>query len=141
MKKFILLVPLMAILVFAGATCTTEDTKTVTVSNTAIKESTIKLDNTVYEPGGDMTVTLDILATENLKSGAWVGIIPSDVTHGSEEVNDENDISYAYVSSAVNDQLSLVAPLEAGKYDVRLNDDDGTDASEITYVSFEVIEE
>ena len=138
MKKLLLICPVIAALIFVGGSCTMEDAGEVTVSNTAVEKTTIKLDNTMYEAGGDITVTLNVAATENLADTAWVGVIPSDVVHGDEKINDEYDSDYEYVSNAVNDQLSLVAPSEMGEYDVRLFSSDTSLAEEITYVSFDV---
>lgn len=97
--------------------------------------SQLELSQTSYAPGE--AITLTVTQGTDLRSNAWVGIIPSDVEHGSEEVNDENDIDWRYLDSGEN-VLTFAAPDEPGDYDFRLNDSDTTGAVELTYVSFTV---
>ena len=69
---------------------------------------------------------------------AWVGIIPSDIPHGSEEENDRHDISYMYVKSDPEGTVTLTAPATEGGYDVRLHDTNNN-GSEIASVTFNVV--
>jgi len=48
------------------------------------------------------------------ESNAWVGIIPSKVPHGSEQVNDRHDISYRYLKNQTSGTLVFNAPVQAG---------------------------
>ncbi len=100
----------------------------------------IELDKLEYTP--QATITVIFSGAEGLDSTAWVGVIPSEIEHGSEITNDENDTSYAYLGGKASGTVTLVAPSEPGSYDVRLNgSDSGTiDAEELTYVSFMVTE-
>lgn len=143
MKKLLLICPILAVLIFAGAMCTVEDTDTVTVTNTtetntAIEEPSIELDATDYGVGADVTVT--VYAADLLVDTAWIGIIPSDVEHGDVELNDEYDLDYAYVGGGESKVVRvLTAPDIAGDYDVRLNSADNVEgAEELDYVSFTV---
>ncbi len=43
------------------------------------------------------------LGTSGLGSYAWIGIVPSDITHGSESANDLHDIQYAYVGGMTDE--------------------------------------
>jgi hypothetical protein len=66
-----------------------------------------------------------------------VGIIPSDVPHGSEEENDGHDVSYRYLEGKTAGLLTFNVPEEKGSYDVRMHDTDNN-GNEITSVSFQV---
>lgn len=100
---------------------------------------TLELDEEEYSAGDTITVTYS--GATNLNSQAWLGIIPSDIEHGSEDINDANDISYAYIEGGTDGTATLYAPTDVGSYDIRLNESDtGTDAKELAYVSFTVVE-
>ncbi len=134
----------------SGADTATDDTTTdmaqlATSENIQDDESgsmlptvgSISLNKTVFDPQEEIMITVDIVVDE--MSDAWVGIIPSDVPHGSEAENDDYDLSYFYVINAADNQGTLNAPLEAGMYDVRLfNTDDGQVGIELDSVSIEV---
>lgn len=107
---------------------------TVVVAKTG--DLSLELDNTEYAPGASIKVTFSGAA--DLGNEAWVGVIKSDVQHGLEATNDENDTSYVYLDGKASGTVTLTAPLEAGSYDVRLNEADTTGAKELTYVSFTV---
>ncbi len=94
------------------------------------------LDKTRFAPGEEIQVHFTALAT--FSSGAWVGIIPSDVPHGSEATNDENDVDYDYLEGQVSGVLSFLAPMEPGSYDLRMQDSDSSDGQEVASVTFEV---
>ncbi len=98
-------------------------------------EGTLKLKKEVFAPGEDISVEFTV--PEALHPRAWVGIIPSNVPHGKEEVNDQHDMQYAYLEKKSSGVLRFVAPPENGSYDLRLNssDDNGV---EITSVTFKV---
>jgi len=115
----------------------TETRETETSTSNVPQEGTITLEKTSFDPDERIKIQVALVGEAG---NAWVGIIPSSVPHGSEEENDQFDISYQYVSN-VNDEgvVYLNAPLEAGQYDVRLfNTDDGSDGIELDYVSFGV---
>ncbi len=88
-----------------------------------------------YSPGESITVTFT--APAGLPANAWVGVIPSSVPHGSEVTNDQNDVSYKYLSGMTNGTLAFTAPTTPGTYDLRMNSSDNNGA-ELTYVSFTV---
>ena len=108
-------------------------------SNT--KNKFLRLDKTTYSPGESIKVSFK--ADTSWDANAWVGIIPSKVKHGTEYENDKYDLVYAYISKKPSGTFTFSAPLEPGKYDVRMNDtdfgtEDGTVGKEIAYVSFDV---
>ncbi|MGH9856676.1 MAG: OmpA family protein, partial [Acidobacteriota bacterium] len=98
-------------------------------------EGTLKLKKEVYAPGEDIEV--DFTAPESLSPRAWVGMIPSNVPHGKEAVNDQHDIQWHYLEKKTAGTLKFVAPPENGSYDLRLNSTDN-DGVEITSVTFKV---
>lgn len=86
-------------------------------------------------PGEDVTLTFSV--AQPLPRGAWVGIIPSDIPHGSEDTNDQHDVDYQYVGDKTSGTMQFRAPEKGGAYDFRLNDSDGG-GTEIASVSFTV---
>lgn len=82
----------------------------------------ITLNKSAYESTEAILVTLNL--PQPLSGSAWVGIVPSDTPHGDEAENDAVDVTYEYVTNAVNGQITLYAPSVEGQYDVRLFDDD-----------------
>lgn len=98
-------------------------------------EPTLSLAETTFAPGDAITVTFT--APASYDSSAWVGIVPSDVEHGSEATNDENDIDFDYLSNRTEGTLSFTAPDEIGSYDLRMNDTD-SGGNEVASVTFTV---
>jgi hypothetical protein len=95
------------------------------------------LDSTTYSPGETITLTYSTDGT--LDTGAWFGLIPSDIQHGSESINDANDVEYHYIDAIGAGIIEFTAPYTAGDYDIRLNSSDSdADAVELEYVSFTV---
>jgi len=87
------------------------------------------------------SVTVQFSGAEGLDTNAWVGLIPSDIDHGSESTNDQHDMSYQYLNGQVSGSMTFTAPNEPGSYDLRLNSSDSAaNATELAYVTFEVTE-
>lgn len=95
----------------------------------------LKLNKNSFNPGDDIDVAFSVAAP--LPKNAWLGIIPSDVPHGNEDVNDQHDVEYQYVGDKQTSTFRFHAPEKAGSYDVRLNDTDAN-GTEIASVSFQV---
>ena len=93
------------------------------------------LEKTEFRTGEMINVTFQ--ASPVLPEGAWIGIIPSDKPHGSEEENDQYDIDYQYIGGQTSGTLVFAAPEEAGAYDFRMHDTDDN-GTELTFVSFTV---
>ncbi|MDA3837951.1 MAG: hypothetical protein PF574_03105 [Candidatus Delongbacteria bacterium] len=98
----------------------------------------LSLDKNVYFPNEEIKVTFKVM--NHFATSAWVGVLPVDCPHGSEKVNDENDISYKrlkYKKYEKGGTMILKAPKKLGNYDIRLNDTD-SDGKEMAYVPFTV---
>jgi hypothetical protein len=98
--------------------------------------ATVKVNKRIYMPGEP--ITLDVAVPETLAEIAWVGIIPSDVPHGKEGVNDRHDIDFKYMEDRPTRTLTFNAPTKVGSYDFRLNEGTGANGREIATVSFKV---
>ena len=89
----------------------------------------------MYAP--EEEIRLNFTAPAEFGPKAWVGIIPSDVPHGSEDENDQHDLSYRYLDKKTQGLLVFNAPKKPGKYDFRMHDTDDN-GNEITYIEFTV---
>ncbi len=95
-------------------------------------------ENNIYLPAS--TIEFEYEVQEDLLKGSpWIGIVPSNIQHGNETVNDKHDLSFVYINSG-KDSISLTAPSEEGFYDLRLHDSD-FGGKELGYISFEVKKE
>ncbi|MCD4750175.1 MAG: VWA domain-containing protein [Thermoanaerobaculales bacterium] len=94
------------------------------------------LAKTRFAPGEELAVQFTM--PEGLPSNAWIGIIPSEVAHGSSAENDRHDVGYAYVSGKSDGTVKLKAPGHTGRWDVRLHDSASSDGNEIASVTFVV---
>jgi putative hemolysin len=95
----------------------------------------LRLDRTAFAPGEEIQV--HFVAPATFPDNAWVGIIPSDVPHGDETINEEHDLDYDYLEGQGSGVLTFIAPYEPGAYDVRMHDTDD-DGREVASVSFTV---
>jgi len=98
-------------------------------------DPSLSLDKTVFNPNEEIEVHFK--STLGFASNAWVGIIPSNVAHGSEAENDKYDLAYQYLQNKASGTLMFKAPVNVGKYDFRMHDTDNN-GKEVAYVSFEV---
>lgn len=110
-----------------------EETTTTEVS----EETEITLDKASYETGEEVVVTYEIV--EDLGENAWVGIVPADTVHDSEEEADAADTDYEYLEGSKTGSKALTAPLISGSYEVRIYSSDQTDAEELGYAAFTVV--
>lgn len=105
------------------------------------KNDYLSLDKKSYTPGE--LITVSFTADTAWDSNAWIGIIPSKIKHGSEFENDKYDLVYAYIGKQASGSFTFSAPLEVGKYDVRMHDtdfgtEDGSTGKEVASITFEV---
>lgn len=106
----------------------------VTTSKSS-ESSSLELNKNIFIPGEEIQV--HFTASGDFADNAWIGIIPSHVSHGKELVNDKYDLSYQYLKKRTSGTLIFKAPLQEGNYDFRMNDTD-TNGNEIASVSFKV---
>jgi hypothetical protein len=108
----------------------------VSVEEPASGEGRVWIDEpAITAPGG--TVVVHFEAAPTFHDNAWVGVVPSEVPHGSEAENDLHDSDYEYLKKRTSGTLELRAPAQAGTYDVRMHDSDH-DGREVASASFEV---
>ena len=74
--------------------------------------------------------------TPELPPSAWIGIVPSDISHGDEALNDMHDTSFRYLEGRTGGGFDLPNP-GTGEWTLRLHDDD-ENGREIAYVPFSV---
>ena len=92
----------------------------------------LRLDKTTFAPNEQFQVYITVPSW--YPAAAWVGIIPSDVPHGDETVNDANDIDYQYLDVGAREVMTFTAPMEPGSYDLRLNDSAGLETASVTFL-------
>ena len=95
----------------------------------------LKLNKTVFSPGEEIHV--QFTASGLYDESAWVGVIPSGVPHGDEEVCDKEDLAYIYIRKLPSGTIVFAAPAVPGKYDIRMFDSDNN-GKESAYVNFVV---
>ncbi len=133
MKNSILLFCTVAFFVTSCKNKNQEQTQET--ANVVPMSGTITLSKQIAEPGEE--ITINYTAEGTIDPGAWIGLIPSNVHHGTEDGNDESDIDYKYLAANVNNgSLTFIAPADSGNYDFRMNDKNH--GKEITTVSFKV---
>ncbi len=74
--------------------------------------------------------------TPELPEDAWIGIVPSEIPHGDEALNDSHDTSFRHLGGKTSGGMSLPNP-GPGEWTLRLHDSDNN-GSEIAYVPFTV---
>jgi hypothetical protein len=96
-------------------------------------EASLRLDKNTYQPGEPIKVYFT--ASANYAANAWIGIIPSQIAHGSETLNDQHDSAYQYLSKRTSGEMTFNAPLQPGSYDFRMNDTDNN-GREVASIAF-----
>jgi hypothetical protein len=96
----------------------------------------VRISSEVVAPGSYFTVTVS--APPNLPRNAWVGVIPSHITHGDEAMNDQHDVSYQYMEGRTHAVLTFQAPEVPGSYELRLHDTDANGVELATSAAFTV---
>jgi hypothetical protein len=91
--------------------------------------------NKIYEPGERIVFTANY--PQNMERKIWIGVVPSSIEHGSEDINDRNDLSYVWAYSKKNGKYVLYAPFVPDYYDIRMNKE-GENSKELGYFTFKV---
>ena len=95
------------------------------------------LEQTSYFPGASIAVNFKTPGA--LGDSAWIGVVASDIPHGSSRENDRHDVSYVYVRGRAEGTATVSGPRQPGSWDVRLHDSTDSDGNEIAFASFEVV--
>lgn len=128
-----LLVCLVLLLVGCNQPSTTVVEPTTTPAPVAAGlQADVQLDKETYRPGEQINVTV---IGADLSADGWVGIVPPDVAHGSEATNDQYDLDFRKLEELSG--INMAAPLQPGRYEMRLNDKDD-DGKEVAARGFEV---
>ena len=96
----------------------------------------IWLEKTVFQPNEEITVHFTMPL--NYPKDAWVGIVPSDIEHGYESINDEHDLMKIHLNGRISGILKFMAPAEPESYDFRMHNKD-TGGIEIFSIPFRVV--
>ncbi len=96
----------------------------------------VYIDKVRYSPGEKIKVSFR--ASKDYGENAWIGIVPTNIEHGSAEENDLNAISYQYMDKQTKGNMNFSAPTKYGVYDVRMHDNEF--GKEVAHVTFEVKE-
>lgn len=108
-------------------------------STSTLKIKSIKIGNTTYGDDGAISLNVTVDWEGTPADDAWIGIIPAEVPHGSEEKNDEYDITYLYLKDLKSGTQFALDPvtLEPGEYTLRINESDAGGA-ELAWCGFSV---
>ena len=87
---------------------------------------------------GNEGIDFTFVAPE-LPDDAWVGIVPAEIPHGDEAVNDEHETSFKYLEGRTRGAFTLPSP-GAGQWTLRLHDTDDN-GRELAYAAFTVEED
>ncbi len=104
-------------------------------TNYNVSEANIYLNKYNFRP--NETIIVNYTAPSSVGKTAWIGIVPADVQHGSEAINDQNDIANHHLNRKKTGVLRFTAPTTPRLYDFRMNDNDNN-GREVTSISFNV---
>ncbi len=106
----------------------------VTSVASVVSAQSMNLDKYSFKPMEE--IKLHFKAGTGFATNAWIGIIPSHVTHGSESENDKHDLTYQYLSGKASGVLIYKAPQKPGTYDFRMHntDNNGKEVAHITFI-------
>jgi hypothetical protein len=82
-------------------------------------------------------IIVKFTALSSYATNAWIGIIPTEVAHGSEAECDKYELSYQYLSGKTSGELKFKAPEKEGMFDIRMFDNDNN-GNEVKSISFSV---
>ncbi|PKL75479.1 MAG: hypothetical protein CVV27_15190, partial [Candidatus Melainabacteria bacterium HGW-Melainabacteria-1] len=94
----------------------------------------LSLSKNYVKPGKPISVSFT--AGSGFTAKAWIGIVPANIPHGDESVNDANDIAWQYLGDKSAGELNFTAPGEEKTYDFRMNPNDngGAEAASVSFV-------
>ncbi len=95
----------------------------------------IRLPRASFKTGEQIDFTF---TAPELPDDAWIGIVPADIPHGDEAVNDQHETSYKYLEGRTSGSFALPNP-GPGQWTMRLHDTDDN-GREIAYAPFTVVD-
>ncbi|MBU0597179.1 hypothetical protein KKA94_03395 [Patescibacteria group bacterium] len=101
----------------------------------SVQKSFMSTDKTSVVSGEEILVTYSI--AEEIADDAWLGLVPSETAHGSEEIGDAVDTDYEYLEMK-DGSFSFTAPDLPGEYDFRIYSSDTENGVELASISFTV---
>ena len=130
-------------LVLVGAGCSapaaeapTSQATTPAPAAAPAAETMLSLDKSEYAAGESIIVAFDVVASDaaSFSDTAWLGVIPSNVAHGSEAEADRHDVSYQYLNNATEGSKTFNSP-GPGSWDIRLlsSDSNGTEVASVSF--------
>lgn len=107
-------------------------------------EPQLTTEKKVFAPGESIVVNYE--GSHNWSSpgptAGWIGLIPSNIEHGSSDLNDKEDLEYYYMRKEFG-VLTFTAPEKTGSYDLRMFDSDPGmfegDGKEQAFISIKVV--
>ncbi|MEJ2324834.1 MAG: hypothetical protein P8Y77_08620 [Nitrospirota bacterium] len=94
-------------------------------------EPELVLERISFAPGEEVVVRFR--APSALGPGAWVGIVPASVGHGSGAQNERQAVARQSLGGRTSGRLVFTAPREAGIYDLRMTSGGGSEAASATF--------
>src|SRR3972149_7066205 len=128
MRNFKLFTLFIVVALLLGLSSCSKDKKDISNEFFTLSKAEFKVGETIH---------FTFHAPAGLKDNAWIGLIPSEVKHGSEAENDKYDLTYQYLSGKTKGMMMFTGPDKPGKYDLRLNSTD-ENGKELGFISFEV---
>jgi len=135
-RAAVLIIAVACMAMLVSCSSKTETGKGTATGGTGDGTGTLSLDKTEYKPGE--TINIQFTASPEFVRDAWIGVIPSDVPHGSEKECDLHDVTYNYIEGRTSGVMAFAAPRQPGSYDIRMFDTD-EDGSEVASAGFEVV--
>jgi len=112
-----------------------EETASVTFTVAGgVSAGELRLEKSTFRP--EEIIRVHFKASPTYQSDAWIGLIPSQVPHGTSRDADAHDLAYEYLEGKLEGTVEFRAPEEPGSYDIRMFDDSESDAHETATVSF-----
>ena len=140
MKRILTLAALVFAIVVIGLGCGLYSLMKIPLGGKLVEptpntQPTLRLPNDVYWRGALIQVAFT--APPWFTSDAWVGLIPSDVPHGTALENASHTLEHRYLEGQTAGVLEFGAPMSLGSYDLRMHNG-GADGIEEAVVSFKV---
>ncbi len=108
------------------------------VTQPTLEGAKLTIAKTAFIPGE--RIVLSFVAPEGLSHKAWIGVVPAEIPHGDETLNDRHDLSYRYLRGRAEGELDFRAPTKGGEYTFRFNSSD-SGGEEIASIPFTVSSE